>query len=323
MVSKGATTLVEFVLNEEKKVSQARGRFTLLLIHIENVAKIIATHIKKAGLVDILGKTDKTNVYGEEVQKLDQFSNKLFVDTLVKGNQVAAIASEELPKPLYSENSQGDYFIFIDPLDGSSNIDVNLNVGTIFSIYKKSAHILQPGIKQVAAGYILYGTSVMFVYSAGRGVNGFTLDPSMGNFLLSHPNMKIPPQGKIYSINEAYQQKFPSPVQKYLQYTKKNDYKLRYIGAMVADLHRTLLKGGIFIYPRDINHPQGKLRLMFEVNPFSFLIKQAGGKSYSTKENPDPLFIKPTHLHQRIPIAIGSQQEVDKYVRFSKVVNNF
>jgi len=309
-------TLTEFILNEEKKVSQARGIFTLLLTHIENTTKIIAAHIKKAGLVDIIGKANKTNVYGEEVQKLDQFSNQLLVNSLIKSGQVAAVVSEELVKPVYSKNSRGDYFVFLDPLDGSSNIDINVNVGTIFSIYKKSNNLLQPGINQVAAGYILYGTSVMFVYSAGHGVNGFTLDPSMGNFLLSHPNIKIPKKGNIYSINEAYLNKYSSSIQNYLKYTKENNYKLRYIGAMVADFHRTLLKGGIFLYPADKKHPQGKLRLMIEINPLAFLIKQAGGKSYSTKEYPDPLLIEPIGIHERAPIIIGSKQEVDKYVIF-------
>lgn len=317
MTSQRAITLIEFVLKEEKKAPQARGKFTLLLTHIENTAKIIAAHLKKAGLVDIIGKTGHRNATGDEVRKLDEFSNQLFKDNLLESGLVHALVSEEEEKIIYSKKG-GDYVLFFDPLDGSSNIDVDVNVGTIFSIYKKTENIFQPGVNQVAAGYILYGTSVMFVYSAGQGVNGFTLDPSMGNFLLSHPNIRIPKKGNIYSINEAYLNKYSPVVKKYLEYTKKNNYKLRYIGSMVADLHRTLLKGGIFLYPKDKQHSQGKLRLTIEVNPFAFLVKQAGGKSYSTKDNPNPLLIKPTNIHQRTPIVIGSRQEVNNFIKFDQ-----
>ena len=311
------TTLTEFIIGEERKFKNATGNFTLLLTHIENAVKIIASHIKRSGLVDILGQTGEKNVYNEDVQKLDKFSNDLLIDILSNSGQVANLASEELEKPI-SVDKKGKYNVFFDPLDGSSNIDSNINIGTIFSVYHNDGNLLQPGKRQVASGYIIYGSSVMFVYTYGNGVNGFTLDPSIGSFLLSHPDIKTPEAKNIYSINEGNYGMFEPSMQKYLIALKKEEkpYKARYVGSMVADVHRTLLKGGIFIYPQDSKHPDGKLRLMFEVNPLSFIMQQAGGTAISNGRN--PLGILPDKLEQRVPIVMGSKKEIDKYLQFAK-----
>ena len=303
------TTLTEFILSEEKKHKGATGSLTLLLTHIENAAKIIASHIKKTGLVDIVGTTGVMNASKDEVKKIDAFSNQLLVDTLAECGQVGSIASEELDDAIVIDKN-GRYNVFFDPLDGSSNIDVGITVGTIFSIYHNDDTLLQAGKTQVAAGYILYGTSVMFVYSSGAGVNGFTLDPGIGSFLLSHPNIKIPKKGDMYSVNEAHSEEWSEGVKKYVQSCKVAGYKARYIGSMVADVHRTLLKGGVFLYPTDTRE-----RLMFEVNPLSFVIVQAGGKAVSGGQN--PLDIVPSQLHQRVSIALGSPEDVDTYLRLS------
>lgn len=305
------TTLTEFILQEEKKFKHATGSLTLLLTQIENAGKIVASHIKKTGLVDIIAETGTKNVFAEEVKKIDDFSNELLVDTLTASGQVGNLASEEMEEEIVVDK-KGHYNIFFDPLDGSSNIDVGITVGTIFSIYHNSGELLQQGSKQVAAGYILYGTSVMFVYTHGAGVNGFTLDPSVGSFLLSHPDMKIPQKGSMYSINEAYSPWWDEATKKYIDAVKSAGYKSRYVGCLVADGHRTLIKGGIFLYPADKKSPQGKLRLMYEVNPFAFIIEQAGGKAVSGKGS--PLDILPTNLHQRVSIALGSPDDVNQYL---------
>ncbi len=309
------TTLTEFILKEERRHKNATGSFTLLLTHIENAAKIIASHIKRTGLVDILGKTGAKNVYNEDVQKLDEFSNKLLVDLLSESGQVGYLASEELAEPI-TVDKKGQYNVFFDPLDGSSNIDTNISIGTIFSIYHNDGNLLKPGKKQVASGYIIYGSSVMFVYTFGNGVNGFTLDPAIGSFLLSHPHIRIPEMvNTTYSINEAYYDQFEPAIKKYLDTIKKESkVTARYVGSMVADVHRTLLKGGIFLNPARINKPEGKLRLMFEVNPLSYVVEQAGGASVSGKNN--PLDIVPQKLEQRIPIVMGSKNEVEKYLEY-------
>ena len=310
-------SLIEFILEEEKKFPKAKGNFTLLLSQLEYAGKIISSHIRKAGLVDILGKTGEKNVYEEEVVKLDQFSNDVLLDTLTQSQQVHAVASEELEDIHIIEKHNGEYLVFLDPLDGSSNVDVNVTVGTIFSIFHKNDSLLQPGIKQVAAGYILYGTSTMFVYTSGYGVHGFTLDPSIGTFLLSHPDIRIPEKGHIYSVNEANYEQFDEENKAYIAHLKQDgSYKARYIGSMVADVHRTLLKGGIFLYPTDNKHPEGKLRLMFEVNPLSFLIQHAGGASVCHKGN--PLEIIPQSLHLRSDIAIGSKKNIEEYLTYIK-----
>lgn len=309
------TTLTEFILKEEQQHQGATGSFTLLLTHIENAAKIIASHIKRSGLVDILGQTGNKNAYNEDVQKLDEFSDHLLADILCESGQVGFIASEELAEPI-TINKKGKYNVFFDPLDGSSNIDVNINVGTIFSIYHNDSELLQKGQKQVASGYIIYGSSVMFVYTYGNGVNGFTLDPAIGSFLLSHPNIVIPESKNIYSINDGNFELFENSMQKYLNNIKSEEkpYQSRYVGSMVADVHRTLLKGGIFMNPANKNKPDGKLRLMFEVNPLSLIIQQAGGMAIS--RNINPLDIVPEKLEQRVPIVMGSKKEVEKYLQY-------
>jgi fructose-1,6-bisphosphatase I len=309
-------TLTDHLLNERKK---NKHDLTILLHQIENVSKIIASHVKASGLIDILGKTGKTNTFGEEVQKLDDFANKLLIDTLLTGGQVHAVISEENKEPVYATKANdGEYLVFFDPLDGSSNIDVNCPIGTIFGIYHKSSGLLQPGKKQIAAGYIIYGSSVMFVYSVGDGVNGFTLDPAVGNYFLSHPDIKMPLDGDTYSINEAYTNKFDKELQQYLQHMKqKPGTSLRYVGSMVADMHRTFIKGGIFLHPKNNSRPKGKLRLTIEVNPFAYLIEQAGGKSVGLN-NKNPLLTIPEHIHERMPVIAGSKKMVDEYLSFFK-----
>lgn len=312
-------TLTDFILQEERKNAQASGRFTLLLTHIENAVKIIASHVKASGLVDILGKTGSTNSFGEEVQKLDEFSNKLLVDMLINSGTVHAVVSEEMPEPVFApKEHDGEYIVYFDPLDGSSNIDTNCPIGTIFSIYHKDGGLLQHGKNQIAAGYVIYGSSVMFVYTYGNGVNGFTLDPAIGSFLLSHPAMQIPQAGKIYSINEAYESFYDEGTKAYLTHLKnEGKSRARYVGSLVADMHRTFIKGGIFLYPADKKQPEGKLRLTIEVNPFAFLCEQAGGKAVSFGET-SPLTIMPKHIHDRSPIVMGSTENVNKYLEFIK-----
>ncbi len=310
-------TLTEFILQEERRLPNATGSFTLLLTQIENAAKIIASHIRRNGLVDMLGSVGTSNQYGDEVQKLDEFSNEILIRTLRESGQVYAIASEELDEVLYIKDHDGKYAIFIDPLDGSSNIDTSITIGTIFSIYHKNKDVLQPGNKQVAAGYILYGTNVMFVYSSGRGVNGFTLDPSIGSFLLTHKNMRVPEEGKIYSVNEAYEKYYSPQINNYLKDIKQNkNFKSRYIGSMVADVHRTLLKGGIFLHTANEKSPKGKLRLMFEVSPLAYIIDQAGGAITTGKEN--PLDIEPQSISDQCPVVLGSKKNVEEYLSFMK-----
>ncbi len=315
-------TLTEFILQEERRFKKSTGIFTLLMTYLENSSKIIASHIKMAGLADIIGKTGKKNIYNDEVQKLDIFSNDLLVKTLLSTGHVHAIASEELDKPIYSLQKKGEYIIFFDPLDGSSNIDVNISVGTIFSIYHTGGTLLQKGMRQVAAGYFLYGSSVMCVYTSGNGVNGFTLDPSIGSFLLSHRHIRVPEKGSLYAINEGNEMLWSDGVRRYIKDIKTNNirmekpYKLRYIGSMVADVHRTLLKGGIFIYPKDKKDVNGKLRLMYEINPLSFVMEQAGGMAVSGSVS--PLTIQPKTLDQRASVAMGSRADVLKYMTFVK-----
>ena len=312
-----AQSLTEFLLEEERNFPSATGSYTHLLTQIAFAGKIIASHIKQAGLVDILGMTGEKNTYEEEVLKMDKFSNDLLIETLSVSGQVASIASEEMPEFHIPKENIGEYVVFLDPLDGSSNTDIDVTVGTIFSIYhKRDCDPLPKGGSIVAAGYILYGTSVMFVYSCGNGVNGFTLDPSVGDFLLSHPNIQIPEKGNIYSVNEASYPLWNDKLQAYIKHIKENEAATaRYVGSMVADVHRTLLKGGIFLYPADETHPEGKLRLLFEVNPMSYLVAQAGGAALS--ENEDPLDIMPHNLHQRVPIALGSKTNMEEYKKLA------
>ncbi len=326
-------TLNEFIIERQADFPYAKGELSRLLTHIGLAAKIINREVNQAGLVDILGKTGRTNIQGEEVQKLDEFANEKFIEALKGSSEVCGIATEESQDIIRFDTDMakdGKYILCLDPLDGSSNIDVNVSIGTIFSIYRRITprghkpeleDFLQEGTKQVAAGYIIYGSSTMMVYTTGRGVNGFTLDPSIGEFCLSHPNIKIPMHGKIYSINEGNYNQFPEEIKAYVDYCKELDpetgrpYSARYIGSLVADFHRNLLKGGIFMYPPTKKHPNGKLRLLYEANPMSFIVEQAGGISLNHRGE-RILDIKPSDLHQRVPLYIGSRAMVEQLMRF-------
>lgn len=327
-------TMGQFIIEKQADFPYAKGELSRLLRDIGIAAKIVNREVNKAGLVDILGVNgDNTNVFGENQKKLDVYADQQFITALKSGGECCFVASEEQEEGVLltdtgvSKNAK--YIVCIDPLDGSSNIEVNVSVGTIFSIYRRKSEIgealtqrdlLQKGVEQVAAGYIIYGSSTMLVYTTGKGVNGFTLDPSIGEFCLSHPNMKIPSSGKIYSINEGNYIKFPQGIKDYLKYCQQEDtetdrpYTSRYIGSMVADIHRNLLLGGVFIYPHTLAQPNGKLRLMYECNPIAFIIEQAGGKATTGKER--ILEIEPQELHQRIPAIIGSTEMVDKVEEF-------
>ncbi|ACF14715.1 Inositol phosphatase/fructose-16-bisphosphatase [Chloroherpeton thalassium ATCC 35110] len=317
-------TIERHVLESQKDHPGATGEFTKLLYDVAFAAKLVYRHVVRAGLVDILGSAGSTNVQGEEVKKLDLFANEQFTKAIGHHGRFAVMASEEnediiLP-PL---DKYGKYVLLFDPLDGSSNIDANVSVGTIFSIFKRKSDAggpgtledcLQKGAEQVASGYVIYGSSVMLVYTTGQGVHGFTLDPSIGEFLLSHENIKTPKRGKIYSMNEGYYRYFDDGIKKYIKYLQQEDkaskrpYSARYIGSCVADFHRNLLYGGIFIYPRTAKSPKGKLRLMYEANPLAFICEQAGGRASNGRER--ILDIKPTELHQRTPLFIGSEEDV-------------
>ena len=320
------TTLVQHIRREEKKVPGATGEFTSLMHDILVAAKIISCEVNKAGIgEDILGLTGNTNIQGEEVQKLDEYANNTFIKIVSESGTVCAITSEENSEPIRipPEKDTGKYIFMMDPLDGSSNIDVNVGIGTIFSIYrkKKPGHdvvdedLLQRGDQQVAAGYILYGSSTMFVYTASHGVHGFTLDPELGEFFLSHPNIKIPDQGSTYSINEGNLYKWNDGQKNIIDHFKREDaksnrpYGLRYIGSLVSDFHRTLLKGGIFMYPGDKKNPNGKLRYSFEAAPLAFIVENAGGRASTGSQR--ILGMTPTEIHQRVPLFIGSKNDVE------------
>lgn len=319
-MAKIGTDLNSFILEEERKYPNATGSLSRALVAIESATKVIASHVRMAGLADVLGKAGKTNIQGEEVQKLDELANNIMIQYLSQSGEFFALASEELDEPIYPEEGKnGKYIIAFDPLDGSSNIDVNISIGTIFSIHKRVnsdvSDFLQEGYKQVAAGYIIYGSSTMFVLSTGNGVNGFTLDPAVGMYLLSHPNIKIPEKGKIYSINESNDKKWiDKGLKEYIESLKEEGYTSRYIGSMVADVHRTLIKGGMFAYPADSKNKNGKLRLLYEGSPMAFLITQAGGIATTGKE--DILDIKPTDIHQRLPVFLGGKYEMEKLKEF-------
>lgn len=286
--------------------------FTLL----QDAAITIADQVKTAGLSNILGEAGHQNSFGENVQKLDEEAHTVFVDTLLQDKNVAAIISEERDEPIYSENGEGKYIIFIDPLDGSSNIDTNCPIGTIFSIYNKNSGLLQKGKAQIGSGYVMYGSSVMFVYSTGSGVNGFTLDPTENQFFLTHPDITIPEKGDIYSINEGYTEMFAEEIKEYLKSLKEEGKsRSRFVGSLIADAHRTFIKGGIFLYLAYTKQPEGKLRLMLEVNPFAYLTEQAGGKALASRTQ-SPLDITPTHIHERSPFVMGSRENVEVYEKF-------
>jgi len=318
-------TLGEYIIDNQREFQYSSGELSRLLSSIKLAAKVVNHEVNKAGLVDILGAAGETNIQGEDQQKLDVYANEVFMSTLVNREIVCGIASEEEDEFVIIEGKNrshdNKYVVLIDPLDGSSNIDVNVSVGTIFSIYRRVTPLgtpateedfLQPGNLQVAAGYVVYGTSTMLVYTTGHGVNGFTLNPAIGTFYLSHPNMTFPDDGKIYSINEGYYVHFPQGVKDYLKYCQEEKdnrpYSARYIGSLVSDFHRNMIKGGIYMYPTSSKAPQGKLRLLYECNPVAFLAEQAGGKASDGYRR--ILEIKPTELHQRAPIFVGSKNMV-------------
>ena len=324
-------TLGEFIIENQAEFKYSSGELSKLINAIRLAAKVVNHEVNKAGLVDILGAAGDTNVQGENQQKLDVLANEKFIQTLKNREIVCGIASEE-EDDFISVNSldnqhQNKYVVLIDPLDGSSNIDVNVSVGTIFSIYRRVTPIgspvtledfLQPGSRQVAAGYIIYGTSTMLVYTTGHGVNGFTLNPAIGTFYLSHPDMKFPEKGKIYSINEGNYIHFPQGVKDYIKYCQKEEgdrpYTSRYIGSLVSDFHRNMIKGGIYIYPKSSVNSNGKLRLLYECNPMAFLAEQAAGKASDGFGR--ILEIQPTELHQRVPFFCGSPKMVEEAESF-------
>jgi fructose-1,6-bisphosphatase I len=318
-------SLFEFIHEKEKGFPYATGELSQLLRGISLASKIINREVRVAGLSNILGSTGYYNVQGEEVKKLDEFANEILIKCLHSTQAIAIMGSEENEEVIYS-NPQSKYVILFDPLDGSSNIDVNINIGTIFSIYRKTQEqpsltdCLQPGIKQVAAGYVIYGSSTMLVYTTGAGVNGFTLEPSIGEYFLSHPDIKMPEKSNTFSINEGNSWGFHENLKKYLEYIKVDDkatkrpYKSRYVGSLVADFHRTLLKGGIFIYPETKKEPNGKLRLLYEANPIAFLAEQAGGAATNGQDR--ILEILPKELHQRVPLYVGSKKEIELVQNF-------
>ena len=305
----------------------ATGEFSWLLSGITLATKIIADHVRRAGLRDILGSAGNTNVQGEEVQKLDIIANETIMACLGFRGNVGIMVSEEDDEPTIIKDLDGEakYIVLFDPLDGSSNIDVNVSIGTIFSILhrlehvassKAMDHILQPGYRQIAAGYMVYGSSTVMAYTTGDGVHMFTLDPSIGAYRLSQEHVKMPSVGTTYSVNEAYRAQFPRGIQEYLDWTKtdKASYSLRYIGSLVADFHRTLLRGGVFLYPPTQKAAGGKLRLLYEANPLAFLAEQAGGAATDGKQR--ILEKTPTALHERTPLVIGSKAEVDRVLSF-------
>jgi fructose-1,6-bisphosphatase I len=326
-VNRKVLTLDEFTIQQMRDFPQATGELAGLLRDIGLAAKRVNVEVNKAGLVDILGDAGTVNVQGEDVKKLDIYANNQFIGVLKHGISCAGLASEELEDVVIfndeiSNNSK--YVVLIDPLDGSTNIDVNVSIGTIFGVYRRVTErgqpctiedFLQPGNRQVAAGYIIYGSSTMMVYATRRGVNGFTLDPSIGEWTLSHPDIKCPDKGKIYSVNHGNFFTYNQPVKKYIdscqKRTKENGgpYTQRYIGSMVADVHRNLIKGGIFMYPGTTDKPKGKLRLLYECNPFAFIVELAGGRATNGKER--ILDIQPTELHQRTPFFVGSPLMMD------------
>ena len=326
-------TLDEFIINNQNSFKYSSGELSRLINSITLAANVVNHKLNKAGLVDIIGETGKTNVQDEKQQKLDVYANNKFRDTLINRNIICGYVSEEdesfISVNSDDKNNQNSYIVLIDPLDGSSNIDVNVSVGTIFSVYRRISEIgnsvsiddfLQKGRNQVAAGYIIYGTSTMLVYTNGDGVNGFTLDPAIGSFYHSHANLKFPKKGSIYSVNEGNYLQFPDYVKKYLKFCQMEEdnrpYTSRYIGSLVSDFHRNLIKGGIFMYPSTSKNPKGKLRLLYECNPISFICEQAGGLAIDGEEN--ILDIQPEALHQRIPFYCGSEKMINQLQTFIK-----
>jgi fructose-1,6-bisphosphatase I len=324
-------TLGEFIIENQDSFKYSSGELSRLINSIRLAAKVVNHEVNKAGLVDVIGAYGETNIQGEDQQKLDVYANDKFIQTLTKRNIVCGIASEEEDSFItinsQDEKNQNKYVVLIDPLDGSSNIDVNVSVGTIFSIYRRItpvgtpvqlADFLQKGSEQVAAGYVVYGTSTMLVYTTGAGVNGFTLNPAIGTFYLSHPKMQFPEDGTIYSVNEGNYFDFPEGIKKYIKYCQEEEddrpYTSRYIGSLVSDFHRNMIKGGIYLYPKGSRNPNGKLRLLYECNPIAFIAEQANGKSSDGYTR--TLEVVPTALHQRVPFICGSKNMVDTVEAF-------
>jgi Fructose-1,6-bisphosphatase len=329
------TTLNDFITLRQKDFPYAKGELSSLLSHIGTAAKIINKKINKAGLVDIIGRSGEVNIQGENQQKLDVFADKVFINALLSSGECCGVATEENQNEIvFTERfaRKGKYIVCMDPLDGSSNIDYNVSVGSIFSIYRRitprgvkvtNEDFIQEGSKQVAAGYVIYGSSTMLVYTTGNGVNGFTLDPSIGEFCLSHSCMRTPDDGRIYSINEGNYIYFPSGIKKYIKYCQEKDedtgrpYTSRYIGSLVSDFHRNLLMGGIFLYPQNENAPEGKLRLVYECNPIAFIAEQADGAASNGQER--ILNIIPGSLHQRSPFYVGSKNMIRMIEEFIRI----
>jgi len=316
------TALDRFIKNNQDQFAFASGELSQLLRDIALASKVVNREVNKAGLIDLMGAMGTQNTAGDDQQKLDVLANIRFTRALAKGGEVCALVSEEA-ESYVDLNNEGKYVIAIDPLDGSSNIDVNVSIGTIFSVYRRKSSagtpiqeidILQAGSDQVAAGYVLYGSSTMLVYTTGHGVNGFTYEPTLGEYFLSHPNMRMPDDGKIFSVNEGPSNSFSQPVKDYLQFCKDSHYTARYIGSLVADFHRNMLKGGIYIYPATAKDPAGKLRLMYECNALAFIAEQAGGVASDGVQR--ILEIKPDRLHQRTPFYVGSKNMVEKALSF-------
>jgi fructose-1,6-bisphosphatase I len=327
-------TLGEFIIENQNSFKYSSGELSRLINSIRLAAKVVNYEVNKAGLVDILGNSGQVNTQGESQQKLDVYANEKFIQMLTNRNIVCGIASEEEDEfiSINSLNSQNQnkYVVLIDPLDGSSNIDVNVSVGTIFSIFRRVTTVgnevtiddfLQKGEEQVAAGYVIYGTSTMLVYTTGDGVNGFTLNPAIGTFYLSHPNLKFPENGNIYSINEGNYSHFPLGIKKYIKFCQEQNnnrpYISRYIGSLVSDFHRNMIKGGIYLYPQSLNYPNGKLRLLYECNPMAFLAEQANGSASDGYKR--ILEIQPKSLHQRVPFVCGSSKMVRDVEKFMEV----
>ncbi|MCA9596919.1 MAG: class 1 fructose-bisphosphatase [Myxococcales bacterium] len=326
--SRAGATLETFILEGMYKSPAATGTFTSLLNQIALAAKLIAGRVRRAGLADVLGWTGETNVQGEYVQKLDVIANDTMISVLRRRGHCMGLASEELDDPVLFPDATGGYLVTTDPLDGSSNIDVDVSIGTIFGILRvdkselpvETKTFLKPGRDLAAAGYVIYGSSTVLVLTTGQGVHGFTWDPSAGEFFLSHENIRCPKKGNLYSVNEGNFERWSEGVRRWNAHLKKLDksdgrpYSHRYVGSLVADAHRTLLKGGIFAYPADLKNPNGKLRLLYEANPFAFIFEAAGGMASTGKGR--VLDVVPGELHQRVPLIIGSTEDVKTFERF-------
>ncbi len=329
--NKPIVTIAEHIIEKQRQHPTATGEFTWLLSGITLATKIIQSNVRRAGLLNVLGSTGNENVQGEIVQKLDLIANQTIMRCLGYRGNVGIMVSEEDNEPVVVQRAgpTAKYIVLFDPLDGSSNIDVNVSIGTIFSVLQRRddvvptdgplPHVLQPGVNQVCAGYVVYGSSTVMVYTTGNGVHMFTLDPAIGAYVLSQENVAMPASGKTYSVNEAYCNTFPDGIQKYLDWAKTKEagnFTSRYIGSLVADFHRTLLRGGVFLYPPTNKSPEGKLRLMYEANPIAFLAEQAGGMATDGKQR--MLDKKPKSLHERTPLVVGSKVEVEQVLKFWK-----